>query len=258
MSLTNILPLTNTQVMILKCLARNPNGLTREQLADKTGVVCDNTTLGPVMQETVSNHPESLVGYRLVKVEKISPYDPTVFKLTGGGEEAARAYNAVKRGQDDKVPPETLNPVVLSVRALKPYGLELFTDDDLKEIRSQLPEQHQDVKLVSLRQQIVNQRKQGAYSKVQTDLPQWYQEYREEDDFKIFAAKVLEYYDGCALDPKHREGLSVFHRRLFNDEGEPLIGMERVKDGIVLCARCAKRNHRFLCVIPEQNPTSEV
>lgn len=250
----NLLPLTNSQVLILKTLARNPNGLTREMLLEKSGVVCDNATLGPVYQEGIEKHSESLVAYRLVKVEKRSPTDPTLFKLTAGGVQAAGSYSARKRGQTDKVPPEELDPVVLSIRALKPYGLELFTDDDLKEIREQLPEEHREVTLTSLRQQIVNRRKQGAYAKETENFPHWYVEYRESREFKVFNARVKDQFGGCAIDPTHDKEVTVIHRRFKDEQGNNILACERISDGIALCARCLKRNHKFLVLIPEVNP----
>lgn len=245
------IPLTNSQVLILKTLLRNPNGLTRESLAEKSGVVVDNTTLGPVLQETLSAHPECLVAYRFVKVEKISPDAPTLYKLTPGGTQAANSYSARKRGATDKVDPDSLDKAVLSIRALKPYGLELFTEEDVKEVRALLPEGEQEVTVPSLRQQIVNRRKQGAYSNNEIIEPKWYQEYRESREFQTFAAKVLDFYAGCAVCENLEA--TVYHRR-FKVDGSPILAVERAKDGIALCDRCRKRNGRFMCEIPNEIP----
>lgn len=250
----SLLPLTNSQVLILKTLARNPNGLTREMIAEKSGVVCDNAILGPVYQETMEKHPESLISYRLVKVEKLSPTAPTLFKLTAGGIQAAGSYSSRKRGATDKVPPEELDSVVLSIRALKPYGLELFTDDDIKEIRAQLSEEYNSVTIPSLRQQIVNRRKQGAYAKETENFPHWYVEYRESREFKLFNARVKDQFGGCAIDPTHDKEVTVIHRRFKDGQGKPILACERISDGIPLCARCLKRNHKFLALIPTANP----
>lgn len=252
MTATHVLPLTNSQVVILKTLLRNPNGLTREALADKSGVVVDNETLGPVYQETLTNHPDSLVAYRLVKVEKIDPTAPTLYKLTGGGIQAASMYSARKRGATDKVDPKALDKAVQSIRALKPYGLELFTEDDVKEVRELLPESEREVTVPSLRQQIVNRRKQGAYADNQIEEPAWYKEYRESHEFQVFASKVNEFYGGCAVC-ESTEGLTVYHRR-FAVNGSSILAVERAKDGITLCERCRKRNGRFMCEIPQDTP----
>lgn len=245
------IPLTNSQVMILKVLARNPNGLTREQIAEKSGVVVDNTTLGPVLQETLSAHPECLIAYRFVRVEKISPDAPTLYKLTPGGTQAANTYSVRKRGATDKVNPDKLDEVVLRIRPLKPYGIENFTDDDVKQIRSELPEEDQEVTIDSLRRQIANRRKQGAYSQNEIVEPKWYQEYRENREGKTFAAKVLDFYAGCAICENLEA--TVYHRR-FSVDGSSILAVERAKDGIALCDRCRKRNGRFMCEIPNEIP----
>lgn len=250
------LPLTNSQVRILKTLLRNPNGLTRDQLSDKSEVVCDADVLGPVREELIETHPESLVAYRLVQCSKDAPGMPNLFTLTPSGLEAANQYSARKRGAgDNKVPPEHLDMAVLSVRNLKPYGLELFTDDDVKQVRALLPDDYQEVPITLLRQQIVNRRKVGAYSKNRVTLPHWYSQYREMPEFKQWAGKVLEYYGGCALDPSHKEGLEVWHRRFVDHEQEmPIVGSERIKDGIALCGACRKRQARFMCEVPSERP----
>lgn len=245
------LPLTNSQVLILKTLARNANGLTREEIAEKSGVVVDNTTLGPVYSETCANHPESLVALRLVRVEKISPDAPTMYKLTPGGENAAKAYSARKRGTPDKVDPKTLDKVVLRIKPLKPYGIENFTDDDLKQVRAELPEEDREVTIPSLRNQILNRRKQGAYKEETWIEPEWYKEYRESREFKTFEAKVMDFYSGCAICENLEA--TVYHRR-FTVDGSSILCVERAKDGIALCTKCHTRNCRFICQIPDTQP----
>lgn len=242
-----ILPLTNSQVRILHCLSRNSDGLTREQIAEKTGVVVDAGTLGPVYDETLDSHPESLRSLRLVKIEKYSPDSPTLFVLTQAGVTAAEAYSSRKIGAKVKVDPKALDKAVKTVRLLKPYGLELFTEDDVKEVRALLPPEFQEVTVPDLRQQIVNRRKQGAYAQDRLQEPAWYEEYRESSDGKNFITRVLDYYGGCALCLTTKD-VKVYHRMLEN------LGMERVKDGIALCASCRKRQGRFMCEIPETNP----
>lgn len=245
------LELTNSQVIILKTLLRNPRGLTREEIAEKSGVVVDNGTLGPVYVETETSHPDSLVSLRLVLREKRTPDDPVMYTLSSSGKKAAEAYSARKRGANDKVPADKLNPVVLKIRPLKPYGIENFTDDDIKEIRAKLPEEYQEVGIDSLRRQIANQRKVGAYAKDKYEEPQWYKEYRTEREYQVFAEKVQALYDGCAICGKAET--TVYHRR-FRDGGKSIVYQERAKDGILLCGQCHKRNYRFMVSIPESAP----
>lgn len=247
--------LTNSQVIILKTLARNPSGLTRESLAEKTGVVCDNGTLGPQLVETVPNHPDSLYALRLVRPAKFSPDSPVLWSLTPGGEKAASLYRARERGPKLKVDTKRLDKLVLAMKPLRTYGFESYTEDDLKEIRSQLSEDDQTVTLGDLKMQIIARRKQGAYSENTIIEPDWYVEYRTSHEGKVFAAKVNDHYQGCAICLK-TDDVRVYHRR-FEDDGSSVLCVERVKDGIVLCPQCHKRNGRFLPEIPECSPIQE-
>ncbi len=249
----SVLPLTNSQVLILKCLSRNPNGLSRDQINEKTGVVSDSDTLGPIYEENLVSHPDSLYAYGLVIPAKETPDTPTVFKLTARGETAAESYAARVRGAKIKVESKLLDKAVMKVRALKTYGLELFTEDDVKEIRALLPEDYQSVTVPDLRQQIVNRRKQGAYATNKIVEPQWYVEYRESKEGRLFADKVLDYYGGCALCLTG-DDVKVYHRRFTDDDGNDILGTERIKDGIALCGSCRKRQGRFMCAIPDQSP----
>lgn len=247
--------LTNSQVMILKCLARNPDGLDRETLVEKTGVVCDNSTLGPQLSETVPNHPDSLYALRLVRPAKFSPDSPVLWSLTPGGEKAAALYKGRERGPKLKVDVKRLDKIVLKMKPLRTYGFESYTEDDLKEIRSQLAEDAQTVSLGDLKMQIIARRKQGAYAQDEMKEPEWYTEYRQSHEGKVFAAKVNDHYQGCAICLK-TDDVKVYHRR-FDDDGSSTLCVERVKDGIALCYQCAKRNWRFLPNIPESSPLSE-
>lgn len=245
--------LTNSQVLILKTLLRNPNGLTREQITEKAQCVVDNTTLGPVYDETLDKHPGSLTSLRLVLRKKFTPDTPVIYLLSEPGKRAAQMYSARRIGAKDKVPAEVLNPVVLKIRPFKPYGIENFTDDDVKEIRAKLPEEHQEVTIDSLRRQIMNQRKIGAYKTDRYSEPEWYVNYRETNEFKVFAQKVEDLYQGCAVCMS--EEARVYHRR-FYDDGKSVVGMERGKDGIMLCVSCHNRNWKFLAAIPSTEPDS--
>lgn len=245
------LELTNTQVLILKTLLRNPRGLTRDEISEKAGVLVNNDTLGPVYVETEPNHPDSLVTLRLVLREKRTPDDPVIYTLSSSGRKAAESYSARKRGANDKVPADVLNPVVRKIRPLKPYGIENFTDDDIKEIRTKLPDEYSETGIDSLRRQIANQRKIGAYAKDRYEEPEWYKEYRTEREYQVFAEKVKALYDGCAICGK--SACEVYHRR-FRDGGKSIVYQERAKDGILLCGQCHKRNYRFMVSIPESAP----
>jgi len=72
----------------------------------------------------------------------------------------------IKVRKDDcpKVDAGKLDTVVIKFRSTRTYGIELYTDADMKEIKAALGVAAEGVTLDSLRNQIANRRKQGAYS----------------------------------------------------------------------------------------------
>lgn len=217
-------------------------------------------TLGPVTHEVIDNYPDSLVALGFVYVNQVSPTE-TLFALTTKGANSADMYSYRRRNANgNKVPPSILDRTVKSVRNLKPYGLELFTDDDIKEIREKLPEDFHNVPIAGLRQQIVNRRKVGAFKTIEK-LPEWYTEYRNTKEFREVAAKLLDSLSGrCSLNHEHilpESGESiehVYHRRLSDDSGRVNIGRELMKDLLILCPQCYNRQRKFMCEIPSDDP----
>jgi hypothetical protein len=69
-----------------------------------------------------------------------------------------------KIGAEKKVPNEILDPALRAFKALRAYGLEEYTDEDMKEFRSRLPKEYHDVGLDDLRGQNVARRKQGCFA----------------------------------------------------------------------------------------------
>jgi hypothetical protein len=156
--------LSESQVLILQALAKaGAAGLTRDQITAKAGVAPTAGNVGPVFAHLKDTFPESLTARGLVQVAK-RPDEQTTWEITAKGLSVADKYRARKKVDAAKVPPKTLDPVVKKFLPTRAYGLELWTDDDLKEVRSQLGADHADLPLTALRQQIVNRRKQGAFA----------------------------------------------------------------------------------------------
>ncbi len=147
--------LNDSQVLILQALAKIPigsPGLTRAAIVEKTGAVVNAGNIGPAFKSVLENYPESLYGLGFVKPVQMPESDLT-WEATMKGRAVSERYKGA-----------TLDPVVRKFIPTRTYGLELYTDDDLKEIRSALGDEHATLPLVSLRQQIVNRRKQGSYA----------------------------------------------------------------------------------------------
>lgn len=157
--------LTNSQVLILKALAKARGPVVRAALEKAAGVATGPENLGPVSKESVNGYADSLIGRKLVTVQQDDEVvGGVVFQATAAGKALAVKCSARKPSEAENVPAKSLDAAVLKVKAFKPYGLELYTDEDLKEIRALLPKDHQQVPLDALRQQIVNRRKQGAFT----------------------------------------------------------------------------------------------
>lgn len=159
-----VTPLNDSQVLILQALAKCEvgTGLNKVALA-KTGAAINCGNLGPVFKQVLANYPDSLYGLGLVKPTQ-HPDEELVWEATAKGRAVADRYRARKVTGGAKVPGAVLDPVVKKFLPTRTYGLELYTDDDLKEIRALLGDDFATLPLTALRQQIVNRRKQGAFS----------------------------------------------------------------------------------------------
>lgn len=160
--------LNASQVLILQTLAKHRTGtMTRAQIEEKSGATLSAGNLGPVYKETLDagngEYAESLYGLGMVRPEQ-SEDEGVVWTITAKGRKAALGVKAKSRGTTVKVDADALDTVVKKFRTTRTYGMELYTEDDLKEIRSQLPKEFSSVEIDDLRLQICNRRKQGAFT----------------------------------------------------------------------------------------------
>ncbi len=165
--------LSPSQVMILQTLAKNPEGLTRQQLEAKLpDASISYANLGPVFTEKVvpdEDFRQTLLGRGFVKVAKTPPIREgektwgAVWVITARGAKAALSTKTKIRAKT-AIPPKLLDPIVIKFKATRTYGLERFTEADIKEIRTALGPEYAEVPLADLRQVIVNRRKTNAYS----------------------------------------------------------------------------------------------
>ena len=156
--------LNDSQVRILQALAKCApgTGLTRAKIAE-TGATVNSGNIGPAFKNVIENYPDSLYGLGLVRPVQ-HPDEELVWEATVKGRQLADRYKARKKATGDKVPGDTLDPIVKKFLPSRTYGLEDYTDDDLKEIRALLGSDYASLPLTSLRGQIVNRRKQGAFA----------------------------------------------------------------------------------------------
>lgn len=155
--------LTPSQVSILKVLSKSSVGLTAHEISHAAkGVPINTNTIGPIYEEHIPNYPDSLRGRELVRCERYEGEEVRWY-ITEKGRPFA-GFKAHKVGPKTKIDPEILDPLVLAFKKTRTYGIEQFTNEDLTELRSKLPEDYREVELLDLRKQMEARRKQGAFA----------------------------------------------------------------------------------------------
>jgi len=158
--------INSSQALILKVLAKAPGGLSYEEIKAKVGegVAVNSGTIGPVHLSVLSNYPDSLHALGLVKVDKGEGECTKFFATIKGVKLATKVSARHSCRNGSRIPPDKLDKAVLQVRPTKTYGLELFTDSDINEVKALLGEEWKHIKADEVRIQICNRRKQGAYA----------------------------------------------------------------------------------------------
>ena len=159
------MPLNNSQVLILKSLAKSSSGMTREQLG-RTGACAAQYNLGPVYHETLvdgADHSSTSL-YELGLVSPEEHESGVLWVITAKGRKMAQRMEP-RPVFTSKVPTKLLDAVLQEFIAHRPYSLDSCTTDDLKIIREELGEPYSlRLSLDSLRQQISNRRKSGVFA----------------------------------------------------------------------------------------------
>lgn len=258
-------PLTSTQIRILQVLAKNPQGMTGTQLADEGGFGYGETMGASIGRKDVEEQdPSSLAGQGLVSIvpDLKGMREVTYYCITSKGLRTIRQYTVKqKMPREHKIPWHLLVPVIQDSRKRITYGLEEYTEADLLEIRSKLPERYHGVPPDSIRSQAVNLRKTG---KLSTDkeqggagisLPEWYQRYRQVGDHFIeLRERLLQETGGrCMINDAHVKGVDVWHKR-FKVGPAVVLHQEREQDLLILCEGCRKRLLRGMVKIPDEQP----
>jgi hypothetical protein len=240
--------MTPTQVNVLKALSKASNGMTRKQLEERVKALVNADIIGPVYADDLHRHPESL--YAQGYVSPVSDEDGLRWYITHEGRVAGERMRT-RKTSSAVVTGSTLDPVVIAFRPTRTYGIELYTDDDIKEIKSKLGNEYSIVPIDELRQQIVNRRKMGKYKTV-TTYPEWYSAYRQGQHWAALVQEMTE-HSNCIINPAHKDGVNVYHRR-FTRGGESVINQETPKDLIVLCESCRKKLGGNLPEVPAKMP----
>ena len=162
--------LNPTQVRVLQALYQE-DGLTAVQIAAKIGA--SHVDMGGSARFGPSSDPDSLyaLGYVRPVLEDDRGREVCRFYLTDAGAEAARLHKSIDT-RPAEIPPAVLDPVVLSFRPTRAYGLEQYTTDDWSELRRKLPPEYAGVDLLALEKRVLARRKSGAY-KEQKPLLCW-------------------------------------------------------------------------------------
>ncbi len=158
--------LSDTQIMILQYLFQTrKKGLTRQEISNAVGFSANGSNLGPTYKESREAQPNSLVSRGMVRVQSLTVrgQEHIVYSITLLGAGPAKKYSALQQPNGEKIPSSIIDPAVKKAQATRNYGLERYTDDDIHEIRGTLGGKYESVSITSLRQQIVNRRKQRAF-----------------------------------------------------------------------------------------------
>lgn len=160
------------QIRILKLLAAHDEGMTRGEIQEAMGTISLAENLGPHFKDDIADcdlkfGKPSLWSLKLVKPipDQREGKDVLVYVLTEKGQKAAAGLEVRKPMESShKIAREFLDAAVLKVKSQRAYGLELYTDEDVAEIRELCGPAYSEVPLDSIRHQMVNRRKQNAYS----------------------------------------------------------------------------------------------
>ncbi len=161
-------PLNSSQVHILQTLVQYPVGLTTAKLQevcqDKASVSTNN--IGPVNEETIEQggSPTSLRALGYVSCTRHEGQEPT-WQLTAKGRAMAKRSSTRSRlDESQRIPKEILDKAVKKVHPYKTYGFEVYTSNDLQEVRIFCGESYIHVTDENLRDQMVTRRKLGAFA----------------------------------------------------------------------------------------------
>lgn len=255
--------INSTQATILALMYQQRSGMTRSEMEALLAFPVTTSNLGPMYRESKEAYPDSLYSMGYVTAE----YDDNgeggrmlvKWSLTDEGREVARnvrGRDSLVKGQ--KIPSSLLDAVVKAFRETRTYGLELYTNDDIVEIRSKLGEEYHTTPIDAIRQMIVNRRKQGAFRKDEDELPLWYRTYRAGQHWQAVESEAIENAGGsCAMNADHRCNLIVAHRRFTDSNGGAgcsVLHNEDSTDTVVLCRECLKRSRKSLPAVPPEMP----
>jgi hypothetical protein len=256
--------LSETQIRVIRLLAKSRKGLSRQDVADKAPVNASfNEHVGPIHKDESRDWDEkygrrSLVSLGLVDV-KMGDDDSggmvPLFSLTPAGRHAHRVVVPAQRVVFT-IPDDVIDPIVIAEMGLHAYGMENYTDADLDHIRSQLPVEYHNVPLRPDLYRLINgRRKKGVYSKRRKWVrPEWYDRYRQSAHFKALRSESLKAWNyRCALNSMHTTSPDVYHRNM--GSGGCQLGRETLNDLIVLCPKCATSNRVRLPAIPDHSPS---
>ncbi len=185
--------------------------------------------------------------------------------LTPEGEAAAERFKTRKADQRYRIPRDMLDAAAIPIRPTRTYSFESYTTEDLDQVRDLLDEKYRDIEDESLKHQLANRRKAGAFADDDLDgkWPDWYRHYRSLQTWRDTADEAMTRasercginWDHDGRDTRHGSGrLDVYHRVFFR-HGDCILGREEPRDLIVLCQMCRRKVRNALPPPPGDRPT---
>jgi hypothetical protein len=157
--------LNRTQVVFLQKLAECPKGegKTIASISDETGMVFPTSMIGFGTREPEESPADSLYAMGMVRPEKQEETKAIKWIISALGRKQADKVRTRSVHNGNKIPHPLLDRTVIAFAKTRTYGLELYTDEDCEAIKAKLGEKYKEVSNESLRQQMCNRRKQGAF-----------------------------------------------------------------------------------------------
>lgn len=157
--------LNRSQVRFLQVLSTLPKGegMTIAEVEEKMGDNILQPFVGLGTRDPMESDEDSLYRMGYVRAEKQEEGRAIRWCITAAGRKQSDKMKTIDVLGEVRVPASTLDRITIMFGKTRTYGLEQYTDADMEELRMKLGEKYQGVSYVSLKQQIINRRKQGAF-----------------------------------------------------------------------------------------------
>lgn len=256
--------LSAVQIRVLSAVvSTGDEGITRSAITRITGAGNLEKILGPVFKDDIHVCDQRYGVRSLYSLGMVAPQvshdddsNSIVYVASDLGVKASKTLKGNKKlDRSKRIPNKVLAPAVQEARKTRTYTLEMYTDEDMQEIKDRLGPDYGWIALRDLWYQMINLRKTGVLAKQEGPLPEWYREYRESNWWSEKEEEELERYRfHCSLSVDHDKDVNVWHRTFAEgDDKESVLFKEESVHLVVLCEQCRKRNRKAMIQVPEQD-----